>query len=71
MNILYEFDPAQFVLKPGATVPSPCVNICRMDEKTGLCSGCYRNIDEIICWSKADNHKKLEIWDLVQQRMLP
>ena len=30
--------------------PSPCVSICRLDDKTGLCVGCLRNIDEIRDW---------------------
>lgn len=29
---------------------SPCVSICRLDDKTGLCVGCLRNIDEIRDW---------------------
>jgi hypothetical protein len=30
--------------------PSPCVSICRLDDATGLCVGCFRNIDEIRDW---------------------
>jgi uncharacterized protein len=30
--------------------PSPCVSICRLDDRTGLCVGCFRNIDEIRDW---------------------
>jgi len=30
--------------------PSPCVSICRLDDATGLCIGCLRNIDEIRDW---------------------
>jgi len=30
--------------------PSPCVSICRLDDKTGFCVGCLRNIDEIRDW---------------------
>jgi uncharacterized protein len=30
--------------------PSPCVSICRLDDNTGLCVGCLRNIDEIRDW---------------------
>lgn len=29
---------------------SPCVAVCRIDDKTGLCIGCLRNIDEIRDW---------------------
>jgi predicted Fe-S protein YdhL (DUF1289 family) len=33
-------------------VKSPCVNICRMNETTGYCEGCFRTIDEIAGWSQ-------------------
>ncbi len=31
--------------------PSPCINVCRMDARTGLCEGCLRTIGEIAAWS--------------------
>lgn len=34
-----------------AEVASPCVNVCRMDEKSGYCEGCRRTLDEIASWS--------------------
>ncbi|MBI3283342.1 MAG: DUF1289 domain-containing protein [Burkholderiales bacterium] len=71
MSILFEFDPAHFKAESGAVVPSPCVNVCRMDEANGWCSGCYRSIDEIICWSKVGNQEKLHIWHKIHQRLLP
>jgi len=30
-------------------VPSPCVNICRIDA-VGRCEGCRRTLDEIASW---------------------
>jgi predicted Fe-S protein YdhL (DUF1289 family) len=30
--------------------PSPCIAVCRLDEATGFCEGCYRTIDEIREW---------------------
>ena len=32
-------------------VPSPCIDVCTMDERTGLCAGCYRTLGEIAQWS--------------------
>ena len=29
---------------------SPCIAVCRLDEATGFCEGCYRTIDEIRDW---------------------
>ncbi|MGH6933317.1 MAG: DUF1289 domain-containing protein [Dongiaceae bacterium] len=30
--------------------PSPCVSICRLDDVTGYCAGCFRTVDEIREW---------------------
>jgi predicted Fe-S protein YdhL (DUF1289 family) len=38
---------------------SPCINVCEMDERLGLCKGCFRTIEEIASWSsmgEADKH---------------
>jgi predicted Fe-S protein YdhL (DUF1289 family) len=43
-----------------ATVPSPCVDICRLDAQ-GLCVGCRRTIDEIAEWSRASEARRREI----------
>ncbi|MEP7031796.1 MAG: DUF1289 domain-containing protein [Pseudolabrys sp.] len=32
-------------------IESPCVNICTLDARSGLCLGCARTIDEIARWS--------------------
>lgn len=39
-------------------VPSPCVNVCQMNRRTGLCDGCYRTLDEIGVWSRLDDEAK-------------
>lgn len=31
-------------------IPSPCINVCRIDPGTGWCLGCGRTIDEIVRW---------------------
>jgi predicted Fe-S protein YdhL (DUF1289 family) len=37
---------------PGRPViESPCINVCTLDARTGLCLGCARTIDEIAGWS--------------------
>ena len=30
--------------------PSPCISVCQIDNATGLCIGCKRNLDEIRDW---------------------
>jgi predicted Fe-S protein YdhL (DUF1289 family) len=43
-------------------VPSPCVNICRIDAATGWCEGCLRSLDEIAFWSRLDDGAKRAVW---------
>lgn len=49
-------------------VPSPCVSVCRVDERCGLCQGCYRTMGEIIDWSQLDETGKRRVWRGVCQR---
>jgi len=39
-------------------VPSPCIDVCRMDAGTGWCEGCFRTIDEIAGWSQISAEEK-------------
>ena len=49
-------------------VPTPCINVCRLDETTGLCLGCARNGDEIAAWSEADADFKRRVWEMLPSR---
>ncbi|MFT3819144.1 MAG: DUF1289 domain-containing protein [Rubrivivax sp.] len=49
-------------------VPSPCVNVCRMNAATGLCEGCLRTLDEIATWSTLGDEAKRAVWALLDQR---
>ena len=51
-----------------APVPSPCVSICRMDERSGWCTGCLRTIDEIATWARLDDMAKRAVWKLLPAR---
>jgi uncharacterized protein len=64
MSIVPEFDPDAV----GDHVPSPCINVCRMDPRTGLCEGCFRTIDEITRWSTATNDFKRAVWREIRRR---
>lgn len=50
------------------SVPSPCINVCRMDAASGLCLGCFRTLDEIAGWSRADDGERLSILAAVARR---
>jgi predicted Fe-S protein YdhL (DUF1289 family) len=51
-------------------VESPCIDVCAMDEATGLCQGCYRSIEEIAAWATASDETKRLILAAVAQRRL-
>jgi predicted Fe-S protein YdhL (DUF1289 family) len=51
-----------------AAPPSPCINVCRMDEATGWCDGCLRTIDEIAGWSSFDDEQKRAVWQAIDAR---
>jgi len=43
-------------------VPSPCINVCRIDDATHLCVGCLRTLDEIAAWSTLTDSERREVW---------
>jgi len=53
---------------PGEAIPSPCNSVCRMDERSGFCEGCFRNLDEIAAWSGLDDATKREVWRRLGER---
>jgi predicted Fe-S protein YdhL (DUF1289 family) len=53
-----------------AEAASPCISVCSMNARSGLCDGCFRTRDEIAGWSRSDNQEKLHVWKLIQQRMM-
>ena len=52
----------------GAPVPSPCTQVCTMDEATALCSGCLRTLDEIARWGSLDDAGKRAVWERLALR---
>ena len=48
-------------IPPESRVPSPCISVCVIDERTGLCTGCQRTLDEIAAWSVLDAKGKLAV----------
>ena len=59
-----EFDPHI----DSGPVPSPCVDICKMNPQTGFCDGCLRTLDEIASWSNASDDIKRAVWVEVERR---
>ena len=51
------------------TVASPCVNICVIDERAELCTGCARTLDEIALWATASEAVRRSINAQLPARM--
>ena len=49
-------------------VPSPCISVCRMTPDRSHCEGCFRTLDEIRAWSRADGGLRRGIWTQLLDR---
>jgi len=43
------------------SIATPCIAVCMMDPKSGLCFGCGRTLPEIARWHRIDNVERLAI----------
>ncbi|MFN3437304.1 MAG: DUF1289 domain-containing protein [Acidovorax sp.] len=57
-----------FDAKNTEAVPSPCISVCRMSSDRSHCEGCFRTLDEIRIWSRADAHLRRGIWQQLMER---
>ncbi|MDR6832109.1 MULTISPECIES: DUF1289 domain-containing protein [unclassified Sphingopyxis] len=48
---------------------SPCVAVCALDARAGLCAGCGRTIAEIGEWGEATAERQCAILALLPKRM--
>lgn len=48
-------------------IHSPCVARCGLNDDD-YCMGCYRHIDEIVNWSRADDAQKAQICSQLADR---
>ena len=49
---------------------SPCVNVCQMDPRAGLCLGCKRTLDEIARWGTMSDDEREKVLALLPARRL-
>jgi predicted Fe-S protein YdhL (DUF1289 family) len=49
-------------------VPSPCINVCRMNPIIGYCEGCHRTLSEIAGWSAYSDRQKRAVLALLPAR---
>jgi predicted Fe-S protein YdhL (DUF1289 family) len=49
---------------------TPCVNVCLLDAKAGLCIGCGRSLDEIARWaSMSESERRAVMRDLPARKV--
>ena len=51
-----------------SSLPSPCIDVCRIHAASGWCEGCCRTLDEIAEWSTLQDRAKLLVWKQLPQR---
>ncbi len=59
---------AEQVQQQANSLPSPCISVCTMEPRTGLCRGCLRTLEEIAAWSTLDDDGKRAIWARIALR---
>jgi predicted Fe-S protein YdhL (DUF1289 family) len=50
------------------TPSSPCVQVCIMDPRSGVCRGCCRTLEEIAAWAAMREPERLRIMALLPAR---
>jgi predicted Fe-S protein YdhL (DUF1289 family) len=51
------------------SIATPCIAVCMIDPRTGLCHGCGRTLPEIARWHRIDSAERLAIMELLPARM--
>jgi predicted Fe-S protein YdhL (DUF1289 family) len=51
-----------------ASIPSPCISVCRIDPASGLCEGCLRTLDEIARWGSMNEEARSAVWRALELR---
>jgi predicted Fe-S protein YdhL (DUF1289 family) len=51
------------------TIETPCIKLCILDPRSGLCRGCGRNVDEIAGWSRFSSAERAKIMSLLPRRL--
>ncbi|HMF26361.1 MAG TPA: DUF1289 domain-containing protein [Pseudolabrys sp.] len=51
-------------------IESPCVKICTLDARKGLCLGCGRTLDEIARWATMTVPERTQIMSELRARLM-
>jgi len=52
-----------------AMVSTPCIKICTMDARSGLCAGCGRSLEEIARWGTMTESERLRVMETLPARL--
>jgi predicted Fe-S protein YdhL (DUF1289 family) len=50
-------------------IATPCINICMLDARSGLCEGCGRSSDEIGAWASLSQAERRYIMAQLPERL--
>jgi predicted Fe-S protein YdhL (DUF1289 family) len=45
-------EPAPKPTGPPRAIKTPCIKVCVVDGESGLCMGCYRQLNEVAGWAR-------------------
>jgi hypothetical protein len=51
-----------------APIATPCIQVCTVDGKSGLCLGCFRTLAEIARWSKFSEDERTMLMETLPAR---
>ena len=62
--------PHRFAAKGAmAAIESPCINVCTVDQASGLCVGCGRTLREIAAWVSVSDLERRRIMAELPRRL--
>lgn len=53
----------------GNSVPSPCLSVCRVNDNSGFCEGCFRTMSEISSWGRSGPVWQKQLWQTILERL--
>jgi predicted Fe-S protein YdhL (DUF1289 family) len=56
-------------LKHRNVIETPCIKICTLQARSGLCLGCGRTVDEIAAWSVMSAAERARIMNELSARL--
>jgi len=49
-------------------IKTPCVKVCFVDPKAGLCVGCFRTMEELGKWTRYSDAERAQIMAALPER---